>query len=42
MPAGRVETLPRQILEAEMQMKGESSQPDAALTHLVSKLAVKV
>jgi DNA polymerase III delta subunit len=41
MPAGRVETLPRQILEAEMQMKGESSQPDVALTHLVSKLAVK-
>jgi DNA polymerase III delta subunit len=42
MPAGRIETLPRQILEAEMQMKGESSQPEAALTHLVSKLAVKV
>lgn len=39
MPAGRVETLPRQILEAEMQMKGESSRPDVALTHLVSKLA---
>jgi hypothetical protein len=41
MPAGRIETLPRQILEAEMQMKGESSQPDAALTHLVSKLSVE-
>ncbi|MEE9562581.1 MAG: hypothetical protein V3W50_05890 [Thermoanaerobaculia bacterium] len=41
MPAGRVETLPRQILEAEMQMKGESSQPDVALTHLVSRLAVE-
>ncbi|MGB6642503.1 MAG: hypothetical protein WBG67_17160, partial [Thermoanaerobaculia bacterium] len=41
MPAGRIETLPRQILEAEMQMKGESSQPDAVLSHLVSKLAVK-
>jgi DNA polymerase III delta subunit len=39
MPAGRSETLPRQILEAEMQMKGESSQPEAALTHLVSSLA---
>lgn len=41
LPPDQIEVLPRQLLEAEMQMKGESSQPEAALTHLVSHLAIE-
>ena len=37
--AEKLRTLLADVLDAEMQMKGESANPDAALTHLVTRLS---
>lgn len=39
IPSARIGALPAKILETELRLKGESSQPDVALTALVCDLA---
>jgi hypothetical protein len=39
LPRGVAEKLPAWVLETELEIKGESSDPDVALSHLVARLA---
>lgn len=39
MPARLVESLPAVVLDTELELKGESGDPDTALSHLVARLA---
>ena len=39
LPAELVESLPARILDTELELKGESGDPDTALSHLVARLA---
>jgi hypothetical protein len=39
LPAAALDRLPAWVLDCELQLKGESGEPDTALAHLVARLA---